>query len=326
MKYVRYGTTGIKVSQLCFGCMTYGDPGWHDWTLDEKAARPFYKAALDAGINYFDTADLYSYGKSEEVTGRMLREMARREEVVIATKVCRPMGPGPNQQGLSRKHIMDSIDNSLRRLQTDYVDLYVIHRFDYGTSIEETIEALHDVVKAGKVRYLGASSMWAWQFAQMLTLQKERGLACFASMQNLYNLIYREEEREMLPLCRSEGIALTPYSPNARGFLAGNTQASATTVRGSTDKMTRNWKLGDSGEDQVIADRVGVVAERLGVSRATIALAWVLGKPGITSPIIGASKPHHLDDALKALEVTLDAETVKFLEEPYRPKPVAAHD
>lgn len=326
MKYVRYGTTGINVSQLCFGCMTYGDPAWHEWVLDEQAARPFFKAALEKGINYFDTADLYSYGKSEEVTGRMLKEMARREEVVIATKVCRPMGPGPNQQGLSRKHIMDSIDASLKRLQTDYVDLYVIHRFDYGTTIEETIEALHDVVKAGKVRYLGASSMWAWQFAKMLTLQRERGLSQFVSMQNLYNLVYREEEREMIPLCRNEGIALTPYSPVARGFLAGNTRPSETTLRGSTDKMTRNWRLGTSDEDRVIADRVGEVAARLGVPRATVALAWVLGKPGITSPIVGASKSHHLDDALKALEVTLDAETVKYLEEPYRAKPVAAHE
>ena len=326
MKYVRYGTTGIKVSQLAFGCMTYGDPAWHEWVLDEAAAKPFYRAALDLGINYFDTADLYSHGKSEEVTGQILKEMARREEVVIATKVCRPMGPGPNQQGLSRKHIMDSIDASLRRLQTDYVDLYVIHRYDYGTTIEETIEALHDVVKAGKARYLGASSMWAWQFAQMVTLQKERGLSQFVSMQNLYNLVYREEEREMIPFCRSAGIALTPYSPNARGFLAGNTRPDATTTRGSTDRMTRNWKLGASAEDQLIADRVGVVAARLGVSRATVALAWVLGKPGITAPIVGASKPQHLDDAKKALEVTLDAETVKFLEEPYRPKAVAAQE
>ena len=294
--------------------------------LDEHAARPFYKAALDKGINFFDTADLYSLGKSEEVTGRLLKEMVPRDEVVITSKVCRPMGPGPNQQGLSRKHIMDSIDASLKRLQTDYVDLYVIHRFDPGTTVEETIEALHDVVKSGKVRYLGASSMWAWQFAKMLTLQKERGLAQFVSMQNLYNLVYREEEREMIPLCRSEGIALTPYSPNARGFLAGNTRSSETTVRGSTDKMTRNWRLGAAAEDNVIADRVGEVATRLGVTRATVALAWVLGKPGITSPIVGASKPQHLDAAVKALEVTLDAETVTYLEQPYRVKPIAAHE
>lgn len=326
MKFVRYGNTGIKVSQLCFGCMTYGDPAWHEWVLDEKASRPFFKAALEAGINYFDTADLYSHGVSETVTGRALKDMARREEMVIATKVCRPMGPGPNQQGLSRKHIMDSIDASLRRLQTDYVDVYVIHRFDYGTTMEETIEALHDVVKAGKARYLGASSMWASQFAKMLTLQRERGLSQFVSMQNLYNLVYREEEREMLPLCRNEGVALTPYSPNARGFLAGNTRAGETSVRGSTDKMTRHLRLGAYEEDQVIADRVGEVATRLGVPRATVALSWVLQKPGITAPIVGASKPHHLSDALAALEAPLDEETQKYLEEPYRPKPVAAHE
>jgi aryl-alcohol dehydrogenase-like predicted oxidoreductase len=306
--------------------MTYGDPGWHQWVLDEQAARPFYKAALDKGINFFDTADLYSLGKSEEVTGRLLKEMVPRDEVVITSKVCRPMGPGPNQQGLSRKHIMASIDASLQRLQTDYVDLYVIHRFDYDTTIEETIEALHDVVKAGKALYLGASSMWAWQFAQMLTLQRERDLAQFAVMQNLYNLVHREEEREMIPLCRSAGIALTPYSPNARGFLAGNTQKSATTVRGSTDAMTRKWHLGTSAEDQLIADRVAEVARRLGVASATVALAWVLARPGITAPIIGASKAHHFDDALKALDLKLDAETMKYLEEPYRAKPVAEHE
>ena len=326
MNYVRLGKTGIKVSPLCFGCMTYGDPGWHKWVLDEHAARPFYRAALDKGINFFDTADLYSLGKSEEVTGRLLKEMAIRDEVVIASKVCRPMGPGPNQQGLSRKHIMASIDASLKRLQTDYVDLYVIHRFDYDTTIDETIEALHDVVKAGKALYLGASSMWAWQFAQMLTLQRERGLAQFAVMQNLYNLVHREEEREMIPLCRSEGIALTPYSPNARGFLAGNTQTSATTERGGTDAMTRKWNLGTTTEDRVIADRVAEVARRLGVASATVALAWVLARPGITAPIVGASKAHHLADALRALEFKLDAETMKYLEEPYRAKPVAEHE
>ena len=326
MKYVRYGTSGLKVSQLCFGTMTYGDPDWHEWVLDEAAARPFYKSALEKGINYFDTADLYSLGKSEEVTGRMLKEMAQRDEMVIATKVCRPMGPGANNRGLSRKHIMESIDRSLKRLQTDYVDLYVIHRFDYETSIDETIEALHDVVKAGKARYLGASSMWAWQFAKMLTLQRERRLSQFVSMQNLYNLVYREEEREMNPLCVGEGIALTPYSPNARGFLAGNTREGVTTVRGSTDQMTRNWKLGATDEDRVIANRVGKIADKLGTSRAAVALAWVLSKPGVVSPIIGASKQTHLDDAMKALDINLDAETMKYLEEPYRPKPVAAHE
>lgn len=326
MQYVRYGTTGIKVSRLCFGCMSYGDTAWHEWVLDEQASRPFFKAALEKGINYFDTADLYSHGKSEEVTGRALKDMARREEVVLATKVCRPMGPGPNQQGLSRKHIMEGIDASLRRLQTDYVDIYVIHRMDYGTGMDEIVEALHDVVKAGKALYIGASSMWAWQFSRMLTMQRERGLAQFVSMQNLYNLVYREEEREMIPLCRSEGIALTPYSPNARGFLAGNTQRNGVTLRGSTDKMTRTMRLGVDAEDTVIADRVAEVAKRLGVAPAAVALAWVLAKPGITAPIVGATKMSHLDDAMSALDVTLDAETIAFLEEPYRVKPVAGHD
>jgi aryl-alcohol dehydrogenase-like predicted oxidoreductase len=326
LEYVRYGTAGIKVSRLGFGCMSFGDPAWHEWVLDDQAARPFFKAALEKGINYFDTADLYSHGESEAVTGRALKEMARREEVVIATKLSRPMGPGPNQQGLSRKHVMEAIDASLQRLKTDYVDIYVIHRMDYGTGMDEIIEALHDVVKAGKALYLGASSMWAWQFARMLTMQRERGLSQFVSMQNLYNLIYREEEREMIPFCRSEGIALTPYSPNARGFLTGNTRRDAATVRGSTDKMARIMRLGADDEDTVIADRVAQVAGRLGVAPATIALAWVLGKPGVTAPIVGATKMTHLDDAMKALDTTLDAETVKFLEEPYRVKPVAGHD
>jgi 1-deoxyxylulose-5-phosphate synthase len=326
LQYVRYGSTGIKVSRLCFGCMSYGDPAWHEWVLGDEAARPFFKAALEKGINYFDTADLYSHGKSEEVTGRALKDMARRDEVVIATKVCRPMGPGPNQQGLSRKHIMEGIDASLRRLQTDYVDIYVIHRIDYGTGMEEIVEALHDVVKAGKALYIGASSMWAWQFSKMLTLQRERGLSQFVSMQNLYNLIYREEEREMIPLCRSEGIALTPYSPNARGFLAGNTRRNGVTLRGSTDKMTTMMRLGVDPEDTVIADRVAEVAKRLGVAPAVVALAWLLAKPGVTAPIVGATKMSHLSDALSALDVALDTETIAFLEGPYRVKAVAGHE
>lgn len=326
MQYVRYGSTGIKVSRLCFGCMSYGDPAWHEWVLGDEAARPFFRAALEKGINYFDTADLYSHGRSEEVTGRALKDMARRDEVVIATKVCRPMGPGPNQQGLSRKHIMEGINASLRRLHTDYVDIYVIHRMDYGTGMEEIVEALHDVVKAGKALYIGASSMWAWQFSKMLTLQRERGLSRFVSMQNLYNLIYREEEREMIPLCRSEGIALTPYSPNARGFLAGNTRRNGVTLRGSTDKMTTVMRLGVDPEDTVIADRVAEVAKRLGVAPAVVALAWLLAKPGVTAPIVGATKMSHLDDALSALDVALDTETIAFLEEPYRVKAIAGHE
>ena len=326
MQYVRLGATGLKVSRLSLGTLGYGDPAWHEWTLGDDAARPFFKAAIEKGINFIDTADAYSAGVSEEVTGRALKDLARRADIVLATKVCRPMGPKPNQKGLSRKHIMESIDASLRRLQTDYVDLYIIHRFDPETPIEETLDALNDVVRSGKALYLGASSMWAWQFSKMLTIQRERGLAPFVTMQNLYNLIYREEEREMHPLCIAEGVALTPYSPNARGFLAGNSKGGQPSVRGRSDKMTAKMRLGIDNEDNVIADRVGVVADKLGVSRAAVALAWVLAKPGITSPTIGVSKPHHLDDALKALDVKLDAETMAFLEEPYRPKPVVAMD
>jgi aryl-alcohol dehydrogenase-like predicted oxidoreductase len=327
MQYVRLGATGLKVSRLSLGTLTYGDPAWHEWVLGDEASRPFIKAALEKGINFFDTADAYSAGASEVITGRALKDFARREDIVLATKVCRPMGPGPNQKGLSRKHIMESIDASLKRLQTDYVDLYIIHRFDPETPIEETLDALNDVVRAGKALYLGASSMWAWHFEKMLTMQRERRLAPFVSMQNLYNLIYREEEREMHPLCIAEGIALTPYSPNARGFLAGNTKAGGEiSVRGRTDKMTAKMRLGIDSEDNTIADRVGVVASKLGTSRAAIALAWVLAKPGMTSPTIGVSKPHHLDDAIKALDIKLDAETMAFLEEPYRPKPVVAMD
>lgn len=326
MQYVRLGATGTKVSRLSLGTLGYGDPAWHEWTLGDEAARPFFKAALEKGINFFDTADAYSAGASEVITGRALKDFAKRDEVVLATKVCRPMGSGPNQRGLSRKHIMESIDASLKRLQMDYVDVYIIHRFDPETPIEETIDALNDVVRAGKALYLGASSMWAWHFQKMLTMQRERRLAPFVTMQNLYNLIYREEEREMHPLCLAEGIALTPYSPNARGFLAGNSKGNEASVRGRTDKMTAKMRLGVDNEDNTIADRVGIVAEKLGASRAAVALAWVLAKPGMTSPTIGVSKPHHLDDAIKALDIKLDAEMMKFLEEPYRPKPVVAMD
>jgi aryl-alcohol dehydrogenase (NADP+) len=326
LQYVRLGATGLKVSRLSLGTLGYGDPKWHEWTLDESAARPFFKAALEKGINFIDTADAYSAGVSETVTGNILKDMAKRDDVVIATKVCRPMGPGPNQKGLSRKHIMESIDASLKRLKTDYVDLYIIHRFDPETPIEETLDALNDVVRAGKALYLGASSMYAWQFSKMLTMQRERGWAPFVSMQNLYNLVYREEEREMHPLCVAEGIALTPYSPNARGFLAGNTRSGQETVRGKTDKMTAKMQLGVAAEDKAIADRVDQVAKQLGTSMAAVALAWVLAQKGMTAPVIGASKMSHLDDALKALDVKLSPEQVKLLEEPYRPKPVVAMD
>ncbi len=327
MQYVRFGSTGIKVSRLCFGCMTYGSKSWREWVLTEEDSKPFYKAAFDAGINFFDTADVYSQGVSEEILGRAVKEHAsRREEVVVATKVYNPMGKAANLKGLSRKHIMEGIDASLKRLKMDYVDLYIIHRFDYDTEMEETLEALSDVVKAGKVLYLGASSMWSWQFAKMLTMQKERGLARFVSMQNYYNLIYREEEREMLPLCNEEKIAVTPWSPIARGFLAGSMPSQGErTVRGQTDDFAKTLGIGATDTDHEIAERVRVTAEKLGVSRAAVAIAWTMANPLVTSPIIGASKPHHLPDALKALEIKFDDATKKYLEEPYRTRKPAGH-
>jgi aryl-alcohol dehydrogenase-like predicted oxidoreductase len=327
MQYVRFGATGMKVSRLCFGCMTYGSKKWREWVMNEDEAKPFFKAAFEAGINFYDTADMYSLGASEEVLGRAVREFAaRREEVVVATKVFNAMGDAPNLKGLSRKHIMEGIDASLKRLKMDYVDLYIIHRFDYETEIEETLEALSDVVKAGKALYLGASSMWSWQFAKMLTLQKERGLARFVSMQNYYNLIYREEEREMLPLCKAEKIAVTPWSPIARGFLAGSMPSQGErTVRGRTDTYSNLLSIGATDTDHEIAERVRITAEKLGVSRAAVAIAWTLANPVVTSPIIGASKAHHLPDALKALEIKFDDETKKYLEEPYRARKPAGH-
>jgi 1-deoxyxylulose-5-phosphate synthase len=326
MDYVPLGATGLQVSRLCLGCMTYGDPAWREWVLDEDASRPFIREAWEAGVNFFDTADMYSNGRSEEVVGRALKELARRDEVVIATKLFNPMGPKPTQKGLSRKHVMEAIDASLKRLGTDYVDLYIIHRFDAATPVEETVEALSDVVKAGKALYLGASSMWAWQLMKMLGLQRAHGFAPFVSMQNYVNLVYREEEREMLPLCRSEGIAVTPWSPLARGFLAGTKPRSgdAATTRARTDTYAQALGLG-SEQDHAILDRVQEVAGRLGAKPAQVALAWVLGLPGVTSPIVGASKPHHLKDALGALELKLNAETRAYLEEPYRPRPVQGH-
>lgn len=325
MDYVRLGTTGLQVSRLCLGCMTYGDPSWREWVLDEAASRPFIQEAWEAGINFFDTADMYSLGRSEEILGGALKELARRDEVVIATKLFHATGSKPTQRGLSRKHVMEAIDASLKRLGTDYVDLYIIHRFDPHTPVEETVEALNDVVRAGKALYLGASSMWAWQFMKMLGVQRARGLASFVSMQNFVNLVYREEEREMLPLCRSEGVAVTPWSPLARGFLAGSApRDGAATVRARTDTVGKALGLG-ADSDYVILDRVNEVAQRLGVKPAQVALAWVLGTPGVTAPIVGASKPHHLKDALGALEITLDAETRAWLEEPYRPRSVTGH-
>lgn len=325
MQYVRFGSTGIKVSRLCLGCMTYGLKTSRAWALEEKEAEPFFRAAVEAGINFFDTADVYSEGVSEEITGRALKKFARRDEYVLATKVYNPMGKSPTQRGLSRKHIMEGIDASLKRLGTDYVDLYIIHRLDPETSMEEIVDALNDVVKAGKAVYIGASSMRAWQFSKLVTMQKERGLARFVSMQNYYNLIYREEEREMLPLCQSEGIAVTPWSPIARGFLAGSMPSQGErTVRAQTDQFMQTLGIGANDVDYEVAERVRVVAEKLGVSRAVVAVAWVLANPAVTSPIIGASKPHHLPEALKALELSLDDETRKYLEEPYRTRPYAA--
>src|SRR5262245_1914856 len=299
MDYVRFGHTGIKVSRLCLGMMTYGTPNWRPWVLDETASRPFIKRALDLGINFFDTADMYSLGVSEEVTGRAIKDFTSRDQIVLATKVYYPMGEGPNDRGLSRKHIFHAIDASLRRLGTDYVDLYQIHRFDYDTRIEETLEALHDVVKAGKARYIGASSMFAWQFATMLHTSEASGWTKFVSMQNHYNLVYREEEREMLPLCRARGIAVIPWSPLARGFLAGNrSKAGGThggeTSRAKTDQHAQDLYYADS--DFTVAERVGELARRRGVKPTQIALAWVLSKPAITAPIVGASKISHLDD------------------------------
>ncbi len=324
MQYVNLGRTGLKVSRICLGCMTYGTPAWREWVLDEAASRPFIARALELGITFFDTADMYSLGASEEVLGRAVRDFARRDDLVIATKVYQPMSDRPNDRGLSRKHIMASIDASLRRLGTDYVDLYQIHRFDYETPIEETLEALHDVVKAGKARYLGASSMWAWQFMQALGIQERRGWARFVSMQNHYNLIYREEEREMIPLCLDQGVGLIPWSPLARGFLTGNRPRGedAATVRGRTDQLSHAYY---TDADYTIVDRVRELGERRGVNNAQVALAWMLHKPGVAAPIIGASKMYQLEDAIAALELQLSEAEIASLEEPYQPSSVRGH-
>jgi aryl-alcohol dehydrogenase (NADP+) len=326
MDYVRLGTTGLKVSRLCLGAMTYGSKRWHEWVLEEKESRPFIQRALELGINFFDTADMYSVGGSEQVLGRALRDFGPgRDKVMIASKVFFPMGDDPNQRGLSRKHIMHAIDDSLRRLGTDYVDLYQIHRFDYETPIEETLHALHDVVKSGKARYIGASSMFAWQLAKMLYTADRLGLTRFVTMQNHYNLIYREEEREMIPLCREEGIGLIPWSPLARGFLAGNRrkQDFGETVRAKTDEYGQKMYYQDS--DFAVVDRVSEIARKRGVSNMQIALAWILQQPGITAPIIGASKMHHLEEAAAALSISLDAEELKALAEPYQPHTILGH-
>lgn len=319
MHYVNLGSTGLRVSRICLGAMTYGSRKWRPWVLDEEDARPFFQHAIEAGINFIDTADMYSVGVSETVAGRAVREFSRRDDVVIATKVFYPMGPGPNDRGLSRKHILQAIDASLRRLNTDYVDLYQIHRLDPETPFEETLEALHDVVKSGKALYIGASSMYAWQFAKMLHIQERNDWTRFVTMQNHYNLIYREEEREMIPLCLDEGIGCIPWSPLARGYLAGKRQ----TEREKTDDFARQMYYTEA--DDAVVDRVTDLARRRGVKPAQIALAWILHKPGVTAPIVGASKMEHLDDAIAALEISLSAEEVASLEEPYRPHPILGH-
>ena len=323
MRYTTLGHTGLTVSRICLGCMSYGNPAWRPWVLDEAAAQPFFRAALDAGINFFDTADMYSLGVSEEVLGRALKDFGpSRDKVVIATKVFYPVGDDPNQRGLSRKHIMHAIDDSLRRLGTDYVDVYYIHRFDPETPIEETMQALHDLVRAGKVLYLGASSMPAWRFGKMLSTADANGWTRFAVMQNHYNLMYREEEREMIPLCLEEGIGVVPWSPLARGLLAGKNRPE--TPRGRTDIYRKQIYGEEIGEaDARVIERLEEVAKEQGVAPARIALAWLLQKPGVTAPIVGASKPRHLEDALAALEVRLPAEAITALEEVYVPHAVA---
>ena len=327
MNYVNLGKTGLKVSRICLGCMSYGapatgelKPGSHAWTLNEKESEPFFRQALSLGINFFDTANVYSAGASEEVLGRFLKSNTRRENVVIATKVHGAMRDEPNGRGLSRKAIFYELDQSLRRLQTDYVDLYQIHRWDYETPIEETLEALHDVVKSGKVRYIGASSMHAWQFTKALYLADLHGWTRFVSMQNHYNLLYREEEREMLPLCQSENIGIIPWSPLARGRLARPWQ-SEHTKRYDTDQFGKSMYSRTEEADRQVVDRLSQIAERRGVPCAQLALAWLLSKP-VTSAIVGATKPHHLDDAVAALALRLTPEEIASLEEPYTPHPV----
>ena len=324
MEYVRFGSSGLKVSRICLGCMSYGVPNerWQ-WALDEEHSRPFIKRALELGINFFDTADVYSRGMSETVVGRGLRDFASRDEVVIATKVHSEMGPEPNDRGLSRKHILSAIDASLTRLGTDYVDLYQIHRWDSETPIEETLRALDDVVRSGKARYIGASSMYAWQFAKALYTSDLHGWTRFASMQPHYNLLYREEEREMLPLCQDQKVAVIPWSPLARGLLTRKPSKERNeTLRAQTDVFGKRLY---SDDDFVIAQRVNEVAEARGLPMAQVALAWMLSKPVITTPIIGATQPHHLEDAVAALAVQLTPEEIMHMEKPYQPHPILGH-
>ena len=324
MQYINLGKTGLKVSRLCLGMMTYGSKKWHEWVLEENEAKPFVKRVLDAGINFFDTADIYSLGESERITGNLLKGI-KRENIVVATKVYQQMSDDVNDRGLSRKHIMDSIDSSLKRLQMDYVDLYQIHRWDYNTPIEETMEALNDVVRAGKARYIGASSMFAWQFMKALHVSERNGWTKFVSMQNHYNLVYREEEREMIPLCVDQGIGLIPWSPMARGFFAGNRKrgGGGETTRAKSDAFANQLYFRE--EDFVIAERTADVAKSHNATASQIALAWVLSKPYIAAPIIGSSKIEHLDQAIAALDIKLSEEEVKQLEQSYQPHPILGH-
>jgi 1-deoxyxylulose-5-phosphate synthase len=328
VEYARLGRSGLTVSRLALGCMSYGDPGWRPWVLDEAAAQPFFRRAIDAGINFFDTADMYSVGVSEEITGRALRAMARRDEVVIATKVNFPMGDGPNMGGLSRKHILQACDASLRRLGVEAIDLYQIHRFDPNVPIDETIDALNDLVRAGKIRYLGASSGPSWKMAQALSTSERRGWARFISMQNHYNLLYREEEREMIPLCVNEGVGLVPWSPLGRGVLTRPRPADSSvrndqTARSASD--TYSPRLYDDPGDWDVVDAVEKVARERGVAMAEVALAWLLSRPGVVAPIVGATKLEHLDSAVRALELRLSPEEIAALESPYKPHAVRGH-
>jgi aryl-alcohol dehydrogenase (NADP+) len=322
MEYVKLGSTGLDVSPICLGCMSYGEPGRgaHPWSLDEDASRPFFRQAIEAGINFFDTADVYSAGSSEEITGRALQDFARREEIVLATKVHGRMRPGPNGAGLSRKAIMTGIDASLARLGTDYVDLYQIHRWDPRVPIQETLEALHDVVKAGKARYIGASSMHAWQFSKALYTAEARGWTRFATMQNHYNLLYREEEREMLPLCADQGVGVIPWSPLARGRLAR--EWGAATARSETDAFGQSLY---AAEDRLIAEQLARVADSRGMPRAQIALAWLGSRPAVSAPIVGATRPQHLQDAVASLSIELTPGEIEQLEQPYVPHRIAGH-
>jgi aryl-alcohol dehydrogenase-like predicted oxidoreductase len=339
MDYINLGRTGLKVSRICLGMMTYGTSQWRPWVLDEADARPIVQRAVELGVNFFDTADMYSAGASEELTGKFLREFTRREETVLATKVFFPVDlafqggfaksapPRPNTNGLSRKHIFEAVEASLRRLGVDYIDLYQIHRWDPETPIEETMEALHDLVKSGKVRYIGASSMWAWQFSKAQYTARANGWTRFVTMQNHYNLMYREEEREMIPLCRDLGVALIPWSPLARGFLAGNRTPddadSGRTARARSDEYAR--KMYYREDDFAVVKRLSELAERRGESNARIGYAWLLHQPGLAAPIVGASKMSHIEEAVAATEVKLSPEEIQFLNEPYKPHPVLGH-